>query len=1021
MIEFFLSRRVLTNLITLFVVFVGGWHFVTVRREAFPDFTFDIVTIQTAYPGASPEEVQSLVTKKIEDELRGITGLDKVESFSIENRSLVVLRLDEDLSDREVSRAVDDVRQAVSRVRELPERADKPLVTEMTSARPLITMSLAGGTDEARDHFADEMKDVIEEISGVSKVELEGDREREIWIEADRDKLERSRVTLGEIAESVRRRNVDASAGAVEMGGPEVWVRAVGKIETATDVSKIIVRGNDARSYIRVADLAKVTERFEDKRLISRAGGADAIHLKVSKLKSGDTIKLADAVRKAAAVAEPRARALGIRLVLSDDWSFFIKRRLKVMTNNLLQGGVLILGALFLFLDWRLAVVAAWGVPISFAAAMLFAQPFGLTINLLSLIAFIIVLGMLDDDSVVVAENIYRHLEMGKPPEQAAVDGAKEVAMPVIGSVLVSCCAFLPFAIMEGIMGKFMAQVPLVVVLAFIASVFEAFFILPSHVIDLIPLGKPVSESADSRWYLSVVDLYRRTVNWVLHHRAKFGLLTGAFLLATVGVAWLRLKVVMFPPGLIDQFFIQVEMPRGTGLTNTRRAFEEVEKAVMALPSTELEALTGTIGMLGYEETVRLGTNLAQARVFLTPEETRPRKTKEIEAALRERLKAVPGAERVIFEEMKAGPPTGKAVMIRIRGRDPKLLVEIAGRIKRELGAMPGVVDIKDSEEGGKDQLRLVLDAPEASFAGMDVARASQDLALAVDGGEVTKIRRPDEEVVVKVRLQESQRSKASDLMALEVLNPQGRPVRLSRIGRFEKAQGPPFLQHYNFRPVVTVTADVNLAKTTSHEVNSAIQNRFKDLSKEFPGYELIFGGEEEQTRKSMRSLFRAFGIAVLLDFVILATLFRSYLQPFIILLTIPIGLLGVVYALILHNMPASFMALMGVVAMPGVVVNNAIVLVNFINVNREAGMDARQAAAEAGAQRFRPIWASSITTLLGLFPTAYGFGGYEPFVAPMALSLAWGLTIAMPLTLFLIPMAYVLADDLTSWIKRKK
>jgi multidrug efflux pump subunit AcrB len=1021
MIEFFLTRRVLTNLITVFIVVVGGWQAYHVKREAFPDVDFDIVTVTTPYPGASPEEVERLITTKIEDQIRGVSGIDKVLSYSLEGRSVTTIILDENLKERQKYRAVNDIEQAVDRVRDLPDVADKPVVQELTSDRPLITLSVAGGDDETRHRFAEELKDALEDIPGVSKVEYQGFRKREVWIEADREELTRHRLTLAEIAGAVRSRNLDTSAGTVETGPQEVWVRVVGSVFTAREVGDIILRGNDARAFIRIRDVARVTESFEEQRLLAKANGKPSIDLNVRKLQAGDTIELADAVKALKARYEPRARELGTELVLSDDISFFIKRRLHVMTNNLIQGGVLILLALFLFLDWRLALVAAAGVPISFAAAFLVAVPLGFTINLMTLMALIIVLGMLDDDSVVVAENVYRHMEMGKPPLQAAVDGTREVIVPVLASVSATACGFLPFALMSGIMGKFLFMIPVVVIMAFAASVFEAFFILPSHVADLMPFGRPVEGKSDGRWYTAILVGYRRAMGWLLHRKTAFFFIVIGFVGVTALVARWRLKLVLFPPGLIDQFFIQVDMPQGTGLTETERVFRRVEETVLKLPPSELESVRTSIGLKGIEETIRLGTHYGQARVFLTPEESRPRKTKVIVAQLRRELESFPEVDKLVFEELHPGPPVGRAITVRVRGRDPLVSGRIADRVKAELASLPGVVDIADSREGGKNQVQVVLDDREAAFAGLDVGRVAQNVLFAIDGGEASVIRRPSEtdEVKVKVRLLPEQRARTEELLNLDVLNPQGRPVRLGSVARLERRQGPPFLERYNFKPAVTVTADVQLDKITSNQANQHLQKAFAGLKEESPGYELVYGGEFEETQKSMKSLGKAFGVAILLDFVILAAVFRSYVQPFIILLTIPIGLLGVVYALLLHGKPASFMALLGVVAMTGVVVNNAIVLVSFINQRREEGASAEEAAVDGGATRLRPIWASSITTLLGLFPTAYGFGGHEPFVAPMALTLAWGLTIAMPMTLFLIPAAYVFTEDVKSFLAR--
>lgn len=1021
MIEFFLKRRMLTNLITVFICVVGGWYSFSVRREAFPDIRFDLMTINTVFPGASPEEVETLVTRKVEDELRGIAGLKRVESYSLESRSLSVIQLDDGLSERDSGRVINEVYQAINRVKDLPAAVDRPVAMELTSARPLITLSVAGADDEVRDRFSEELKDILEEVPGVARVEASGQRAREIWVEADPALLRQHGVTIGELAQAVRARNVDLSAGSVEVGTRELYVRVAAKARTASEIARFVVRANDDRSVLRVSDVAGVRETFEEARVLTRAGGKPSIELKVSKLKSGDAISMVAAVRAAVKEVAAHAREQGLELTFSDDFTFFIKRRLRVMTSNMLQGGFLVLGALFLFLDWRLAVVAAWGVPISFAAAMMVAVPLGFTINLLSLLGFIIVLGMLDDDSVVVAENIYRHLEMGKSPERAAIDGAREVVLPVVGSVLVSSCAFLPFALMSGIMGKFLFMIPVIVCMSFLASLFEAFFILPSHVVDLLPFGKPVGEKADPRWIVRTRDAYERTLRWTLTHRWRFLAVVVTVGAATALLAWARVKFVMFPPGLIDQVFIQVDMPRGTSLTETAKALAEVEAEVLKLPSSELEALTSAVGLKGAEESVRLGTHFAQARLFLTPEESRSRKTVNILKALRPKMDAIKGPEKIVFDEVHPGPPGGKAVQVRVRGRDWAVIKTIAAEVHGALGGMPGIHDIQDSREGGKDQLRLAVDEGEARFAGLDYSQLAQSLFYAVDGGKVSKVQRDEKDLDVKVRLTAGARGDVAALLGLDVTNPQGRQIRLGRVARFEERQGPPFLSRYNFRPVITVTAEVDGEKITSRQANAQLKKRFADIGGRYPGYQLIYGGEEERTQESMGSLFRSFGVVLLLDFVILAALFRSYIQPLIILTSVPIGLMGVVWALIMHGAPASFMALLGVVAMTGVVINNAIVLIDLVNTKREEGLPPAEACVQAGVQRLRPIAAASITTLLGLFPSAYGFGGYEPFVAPMTLTLAWGLTFAMPLTLFLVPSIYVMVEDARSWLGRKR
>jgi multidrug efflux pump subunit AcrB len=472
----------------------------------------------------------------------------------------------------------------------------------------------------------------------------------------------------------------------------------------------------------------------------------------------------------------------------------------------------------------------------------------------------------------------------------------------------------------------------------------------------------------------------------------------------------------------VEQFFVNLEMPQGTNLNETERVFRAVEQATTALPKDEFDVMTGLVGFKMTEDgSFRYGTQYAQARVFLTPAESRQRNTQQIIDELRAKLGTPEGVGKVTFEELKAGPPVGNAVDVRVRGKDLKVIAEIVDDVKAELSRMKGVSDITDSREGGKDELRVVLNDRRAGFAGLTASDVASNIVFAVDGNEASKIRRGTDEVKVKIRLNEEQRPSQQEILRLEVLNRAGRNVLLGSVATLEVRPGQAFIEHYNHRPAIQITAQVDKVNITSEEANKAIVEKFKDIDQRHPGYELIYGGEAEETARSMRSLAKGFIVALAIDFVILASLFGSYAQPLIILIfTVPIGLVGVVYALILHNMPASFMAMLGVVAMTGVVINNAVVLINFINERRKTTGNLQEAVITAGAERLRAIWASSITTLLGLFPTAYGWGGNEPFVAPMALALAWGLAISMPMTLILIPMAYVILDDATRAVTRR-
>ena len=584
MIEFFLSRRVLANILTLFLLVMGIMAFVTTRREMIPEFTFFTVLIQTAYPGASPAEVEELVTTPLEDEIRTVDGIDQIESFSVENMSVIVVRLDDRLSEAAVDKAVLDLQQAVNRVRDLPKEVDVPLVRELTSNDPIVMLAVAGGTLEARDRLAEDLEDTIKNLPGMSKVDVLGDRDRELWVEVDPGRLQAHTLSLNDIAQAIAASNVQIPGGSVLLGNEDVLVRTAGPLRSVQDVADVAIRGQEDGSTLRVAELASVHDTFAKERQSLRVNGQAAIVLMPKKKDAADALQLIRRVKEVMTDFTSRAQHAGVSLILCWDQSHWIERRMSVMTSNMLQGGGLILGALFVFLDWRLAVVAMLGVPISFASAMMGMSFLNVSMNMMTILAFIVVLGMLDDDSVVVAENIYRHLEMGKSPVRAAIDGAREVGLPVLASVATVASAYLPFLLVGGVWAKFLMAFPIVIILCFAASLVEAFWIMPAHVLELLRFGRPV-EHEGRRVYQAVVDGYRRLLTWMMQHRFVFMLLLMVCIAGTGGLAAWRLQLVLFPEGGLELFKVRIDMEAGTPLEQTAAVLERVEQWLKVLPA----------------------------------------------------------------------------------------------------------------------------------------------------------------------------------------------------------------------------------------------------------------------------------------------------------------------------------------------------------------------------------------------------------------------------------------------------
>ncbi len=1021
--EFSVRNSIFGNMLTIVVLVVGLIAAVVMPRELFPETDLDRVMVRTVYRNASPAEIEDQVTIPLEDEIRGLDGIEEFTSTSLENASTILVEIDQDADNKD--RVINDISRRVDRVRDLPAEAEDPSVEVLVTRTTAIHVLVEGTADETRlRDFADRIKSRIEGVPGVSTVDLYGWRDPEIWVEVDGQALLELELSLQQVADSLSRQNVNLPGGKVPSGSREVVLRSIGQFRTPEEIRQVVVRANPDGRRVTVGDVATVTATYAEDMVRFRANGSRAIMLSVNKKDSGDTIEIAEAVRQ---LVEDERAVLpeGIRLGIIDMESYLIKRRLNVLLGNGLAGLVLVLLALPLLLNVRVALVTALGIPFAFLMAVLVMSIMGVTINMMTMFGIILVIGMLVDDAIIVAENIYAYLEQGMQPTEAAVRGASEVMWPVTSTVLTTIAAFFPLLFLPDMMGKFLRWVPMVVIITLSASLLEALVILPSHVAGLAR-GDPHRQgggdgarlTAAARWSARLQDGYEVLLRRALHHRV---LLLAGLVAALAGAVLLgvkALRVDIFPADLIDMFQVNITMPQGTSLDATEEAVTRVEAVLQGeLAADELSNLTAEVGRLtargaaGGEADARYGSVV----VYLTPANKRQRQARELIAALRPLCEAVPGVERVELEMIKPGPPVGKEVDIRVIGRDLAELDAIAGEVKAFLPEV-GAVDIYDDYEPGKEELRLLVNKAEAGRLGVDATLVAQAVYTGFQGLEATVIRDAHEETKVRVKLAEPYRDRVEWLRRLTVPNRSGRLVPLERVVDFETGQGVTGIRHVDGERVVSVLAAVDRTagrKVSAASIAMAVQRRFADLHLTHPGYRIDFGGEWESTRDTIRSMVRALVIALLLIYAILVVQFKSFLQPFTVLVSIPFGMIGVVIALVLHGKPLSMMAMLGMVGMTGVVVNDAIVLVSFINDLRRGGMPVFEAIIQGARRRVRPFLLTSVTTVLGLAPVIYGIGGYEPFVAPAAIVLAYGLVFATFLTLMVVPCLYSLGADL--------
>lgn len=1018
--RFSVQNSILANMITVVVVVWGVLIAVTMQREVFPKTDLDWMYITTVYPSASPEEVEDLVTNPIEEKLREIEEIDEVVSTSAEGISSIVLKLDEDSPNKD--RVINEVQQQVDKVDDLPDEAEEPVVEAVTTDDAIVRVCVSGDVDEKTIRsFGEHLRTLLERIDGVSTVERDGWRDEQFQVEVGLDVLHEQELALSDVVAALARRNINLPGGKFVRDGEEIILRTVGKFHHEDEIADVVVRSNPDGQNVRVRDLGHVRRTFQEDDTFAKAGGSRALILGVRKKARGDTIDIVDKVRTLVeAEQEVAPEALALRLI--DDQSFYVKRRLNVLSSNGLIGIILVTVCLFLALNLRVALFTAFGIPFSFLATLVVMAYFGMTINLMTMFGMIIVLGMIVDDAIIVGENVYRHLEEGMPPAQAAIQGSEEVMRPVLATILTTIAAFLPLAFAPDVYATYLGWLVYVVVIALLASLFEVLFILPSHLAGFAKSLKFTGENVKhnkapgQKIMRGMTRGYHRLLDVSLRFRYVFLMLVVAVFCAAGWVTSKKVEVNIFPKDLIDIFFVRLTAPQGTPLEGTEALLTRLEEKVAQLSDTELDTFVTYVGrnfsLDGSSQNV--APHYGQVIVYLTPQNTRERLTEDIKEGLRAACADLQELGEFEFEMANYGPPVGKPFEIKIRGRDYDVLLEISNKIQAFLALQPGVHGIVDDFEEGKQEIHVVVKEAECARLGLNVADIARAVSTAVDGAEATVVREGREEVEVQVQLRPEDRN-SERLERLLVPNREGRLIELGRVATLIPSRGLPSIRHHDGDRTITVGAFIDAEQTTSFDLNRTVEEAFRDIPILYPGCQLLSAGEWKETKKVIDFMIQAGCVAGLLIYTILTVQFGSFLQPFILLATIPLGMIGVLLALMAHGKPVSMMALMGMVGLGGVVVNDAIVLVSFINDRRRDGVSLMVAIHDAGVKRFRPILLTSVTTIVGLIPVIYGIGGYEPFIAPAAIALAYGLLFASFLTLLVVPVLYLCGNDVKS------
>jgi multidrug efflux pump subunit AcrB len=1053
-IAWFAKHRVAANLLMVMVI-VGGLISIgglplpflpessqtgAIKQEVFPEFSLDLITVGVLYRGAAPEEVEEGVCVRIEEAIQGINGVKEITSVASEGVGVVSVEL---MLDTDSSRVLDEVKTRVDAIDTFPAETEKPIITELTNRREVIDVAVSGDADEVTLRtLAEQVRDDITALPGITVAEIANARPYEVAIEVSEAALRRHRLTFDEIANAVRKSSLDLPGGAVKTEAGEILLRTKGQAYRQSEFEGLVLLTRPDGTHLRLGEVATVVDGFEDTDQLTRFDSEPALLVQVFRVGDQDALTIADAVNGYVEEAQLRIPE-GIRLTTWNDASRVLRGRRDLLVKNGLTGLALVVIGLALFLRFRLSFWVAMGLVISFLGTFWVMPALDVTINVISLFAFILVLGIVVDDAIVVGENIYTHQHRSGQGLKGAIQGTHEVSVPVVFAVLTSVAAFLPLLNVAGATGKVMRVIPLIVIPCLLWSLVESLLILPAH---LSHYKEKESETAgrgvvgywrrfQSRFSEGLQTFIQRFYSPMLERALEWRYLTVA-----IGIATLLLTVGIVRGGFIKfYFFPNVEsdfvsaaltMPPGTPAEATSQAVLQLERSAEQLRRELVEAngqdpyrhLLSAIGEhpfrnaqhgnAGQAASREVSSNLGELTIELLPAEDRTVSSEYVAERWRELTGLVPDAIQLDYTASLFAP--GDDINVQLSGPDVDELTQVAERLKRRLGEYAGVHEISDSFRRGKKEIKLDI-KPAAEVLGLTLADLARQVRQAFYGEEAQRIQRGRDDLRVMVRYPEERRRSLSELENMRIRTPDGAEVPFSEVASVTLGRGFASIRRVDRRRAVNVTADVQPGQgATPSEILASLEaSMLPEILADHPRVRYSFEGQQAEQRETMGGLIKGFVVALLMIFVLLAVPLRSYGQPVLIMLAIPFGFVGAVWGHVILGLDLTILSMFGLVALTGVVVNDSLVMVDFINRHRRTKAELSQAVRMAGVARFRPILLTSLTTFAGLSPLMMERSMQARFLIPMAVSLAFGVIFATFITLMLIPSGYMIMEDI--------
>ena len=1044
LLAWFANNHVAANLLMLLIVAGGILSLINMTVEIFPDTSVDIITVTVPYLGASPVEVEEGVCLRVEEAVAGIEGVKRLSSTASEGFGVISIEVEDYADTKEV---LNDVKAEVDRIETFPKETEKPIISEITTREPVLSVVLYGDVAERTlKNLAEHMRDDLTAMDNISQVDISGARRYEISIEVSEENLRKYGLSFDQVADAVRFSSLDLPGGSVKAQGGEILIRTKGQMYAGGEFEKIVVLTRNDGTKVYLSEIADIVDGFEDSDLLSRFDGKTAVMLQVFAVGEQDVPDLAATTKRYIAEQKDRLPE-GVSVATWFDRSLFLESRINLLQRNAMIGLVLVFLCLAVFLELRLAFWTMMGIPISFMGAFWLMPVFDVSVNMISLFAFILALGIVVDDAIVVGENIFTYRQKGMGHIQAAVLGVKEMSAPVVMAVLTTIFAFMPLLYVYGVMGKFIRVIPMIVISVLSFSLIEALLILPAHLSSdykIIPKRKTpgpigrfqrlVRTGMDEFIYGTFSKIVEKTVAW-RYLTMAIGI---AVLLCMAGyVKGGHIKFSLFPKVDADNVWAALTMPQGTSVEQTKIVVSQIEEAAQKVQlqiddtrdknnpsifghmSTSIGEQPFTRHGGGPPRESGSGANVAEINIELLSGEKRDIPSAEVAKKWRQMVGEIPGISSLTFtaEFFRAGD----AINVELSHWDFEQLLAAAESLKQVLSEYQGVTDIDDSFELGKMELKLAL-TDKGRTAGLTLSDLARQVRQGFYGHEVQRVQRGRDDIRIMVRYPRDQRKSLADIENMRIRLPDGTQIPFSLVAEVHMGRGYAVINRSDRRRIVNVKADVDQSLANANEINKDLfTNRLPALRQQYPGLIYDFEGEQKEQKEIGKSLGTSSVIALVAIFGLLAVQFRSYIQPVIIMSAIPFGLVGAVIGHILMGFGLSILSIFGIVALTGIVVNDSLIMVDLINRERAEGIEIHRVVSDSATRRFRPILLTTLTTFFGLVPMLLEKSLQARFLIPMAVSLAFGVVFATMITLLLVPALYMILEDIKTLFLRKR